>query len=148
MARRRWRRERTEQRVVSPQRPRPDPELACIRLCALCSRQARGFRYVHQPTADRYPRHSFCSMRCLDGGVALASRTNGMIDKTEFEHRAIRDARQSFARALTDLGLMTPFFDRTADEIDTLIEACVDGFQASMKRQVEAQNNLDDEVPF
>jgi hypothetical protein len=148
MARRRWRRERTESRVVSPQRPRPDPELARIQLCALCARQARGFRYVHQPTADRYPRLSFCSMRCLDCGAAHAARSNGMIKKTDFERRAIREARQFFARALTELGLMDPFFHRTADDIDILIEACVDGFQESMKRQVEAQNALADEVPF
>lgn len=148
MAQRRWRRERTVNRVVSRQRPRPDPELARIGFCALCSRQARGFRYVHQPTADRYPRHSFCSMRCLRGGAALAFRTNGMIDKTDLERRAIRDARQLFARALTDLGLMAPFLDRTAEDIDTLIEACVDGFQESMKRQVEAKNSRADEIPF
>jgi hypothetical protein len=148
MARHRWRRERMESRVVSLPRPRPDPELARVHLCALCSRRARGFRYVHQPTADRYPRLTFCSRRCLEAGAALASRTNGMIDKTDFERRAIRDARQPFARALTELGLMAPFFDRTADEIDSLIEACVDGFQESLKRQVEARNSLDADIPF
>jgi hypothetical protein len=33
-------------------------------------------------------------MRCLDAGSALAGRNNGMIDKTDMEQRAIRDARR------------------------------------------------------
>jgi Family of unknown function (DUF6511) len=44
---------------------------------------------------------------------------------------------------LTDLGLMAPVNDRSAAEIDRIIEACVDGFQASMRRQ-----SLNDDVPF
>jgi Family of unknown function (DUF6511) len=66
-----------------------------------------------------------------------------MIDKTDMEVRAIKDARRFLADVLTDLGLMAPFNDRSAAEIDRIIEACVDGFQASMRRQ-----SLNDDVPF
>jgi hypothetical protein len=82
-------------------------------------------------------------MRCLDAGSALAGRNNGMIDKTDMEKQAIKDARRFFAEALTELALMTPFEDRSAAEIDRLIEACVDGFQDSMQRQA-----LNDDLPF
>ncbi len=66
-----------------------------------------------------------------------------MIDKSDMEKQAIRDARRFFAEALTELGLMASFEDRSAAEIDRLIEACVDGFQDSMQRQA-----LNDDLPF
>jgi hypothetical protein len=82
-------------------------------------------------------------MRCLDTGSAIARRNKGMIDKTDMEKRAIKEARQFLAEVLTELGLMAPFHDRSAAEIDRIIEACIDGFQDSMQRQT-----LNDDVPF
>lgn len=120
-------------------------------LCALCGRQARGFGYVHRLQWDRFPHHRFCSMPCLDAGSALANRNNGMIDKTDMEIRAIKYARRFLAEALTELGLMAPFHDRSAAEIDRIIEACIDGFQESMRRQSEEgtrSDELNDPIPF
>jgi len=82
-------------------------------------------------------------MRCLDAGAVLARRNNGLIDKTDMEKQAIKDARRFFAEALTELGLMEAFFDRKPEEIDRLIEACVDGFQDSMQSQ-----SLNGDIPF
>lgn len=66
-----------------------------------------------------------------------------MIDKTDMETRAIFEARRNLAEALTEMGLMDAFFDRSPADIDCLIEACVDGFQTSMQRQSDAGD-----VPF
>jgi hypothetical protein len=82
-------------------------------------------------------------MACLTVGSAIARRNFGMIDKTDMEIRAIREARRDLAEALTEMGLMEAFFDRSAEEIDCLIEACVDGFQTSMRRQSDTGD-----IPF
>ena len=87
-------------------------------------------------------------MRCCEAGGALAQRRAGVIDKTPMEERAVRDARRPLAEVLEELNLMAPFHDRSAAEIDRIIEACVDGFQSSMQRQAAERDPLNDEIPF
>jgi hypothetical protein len=123
--------------------------LGRVTLCAICGREARGFGYCHQLAWGSFPFYRFCSVRCQDIGVALAKENFGMIDKTVREKQAIKDARKPFAEALTELGLMDAFFHRTADDIDRLIEACVDGFHKSLTEQTEQlKRDLNDEIPF
>ena len=114
-----------------------------MRVCAVCSRAARGFYYTHDLRPSRYPTFALCSQRCQAAASAIAKRKDGVIDKTDMEAKAIRDTRRPFAEVLTELGLMTAFRDRSAAEIDRIIEACVDGFADSMKRQA-----LSDDIPF
>lgn len=75
-----------------------------------------------------------------------------MIDKTARETQALKEARPNFAEALTALGLMAPFLDRTAAEIDQLIEAAVTGYVESMQRQGAQRERTgttyDDPIPF
>lgn len=151
MARRRWgqSRPRAAPAAAPASLPRCTPEDQVRRLvCGLCGREAKGFGYVHGLRFGEFPHHRFCSMVCCEAGGALARRSNGVIDKTPMESRAIKDARRPLAEVLQELGLLTPFHDRSAAEIDRIIEACVDGFQASMQRQAAERDPLDDPIPF
>ncbi len=152
MARRRWA-ARTAPPRPDASRPRlflnSTPEdLVRRRTCALCGRAAKGFGYVHGLRSEARPRLAFCSMACCEAGGALAQRSGGVIDRTPMEARAVKEARRQFAEALSELGLLAPFHDRSAAEIDRVIEACVDGFQESMRRQAAALDPMSDPIPF
>ena len=75
-----------------------------------------------------------------------------MTDKTETERAAIKAARKPFAESLTELGLMAPFYDRSAADIDRLIEAAVDGYRSHLIRVSgearKATDDLNDPIPF
>ena len=43
---------------------------------------------------------------------------------------------------------MDAFRNRSAAEVDRVIEACVDGFQDSMRRQAAALDPLSDPIPL
>jgi len=88
-------------------------------------------------------------MRCLDGWTNLLRRGGNVIEKTPMEQQAIKDARRFLAQALGELRLLEAFQNCTPVQIDQVIEACVDGFQASMQRQAnEKPQSLDDPIPF
>lgn len=79
-------------------------------------------------------------MLCSHWGSEHVDRETGVMSKsdlTEMERTAIVDARASLCEVLERLGLMEPFFNRSAEEIDAVIEACWRGCQASMWRQSE-----------
>lgn len=114
-----------------------------MRICRICARSARGLFFAHQLRPDRYPTYAFCSGLCQNVGAAIAKRNNGMIDKTDIEIKAIKEARRSFAEVIAELGLMPAFEGRSAVEIDRIIEACVDGFRDAMGRLA-----LNDDIPF
>jgi len=116
--------------------PRPANQTArSAAICALCGREARGFGYCHGLRWGHHPYYRFCSMACLKAGANNARKNFAVINKTDMEIRAIRDARQQFAKALHALDLMPAFQKRPASDIDQIISACIDGFQASMQRQ-------------
>lgn len=122
---------------------------ARLEVCAICNREPHGFGYCHSLRWDCFPYYRFCSMACLDLGQALASGNFGVIDKSERERQAIKDARRNLAETLKELGLMKPFYDRTAADIDRIIEACVDGFRYSMLNQKYPDTDVfKDELPF
>ena len=77
------------------------------------------------------------------GGPADNEVSMGKAIESSMEKQAIKDARRPFAEILTELGLMEHFFDLSAEAIDRLIEAAVDGFQQSMQCQA-----LNDDVPW
>jgi len=116
----------------------------------VCDREGRGFLFIHPGRSG--PLYRFCSMGCLTAGSTLAKENTGMIDKTAREIQALKDARRPFAEALTDLGLMEPFFHRSPADIDRLIESVVTGYVDSMQRQAGVQERtgttLDDPLPF
>lgn len=148
MARKRWATARLDACYVGSGATRPQPTAAnstVFLVCPLCGREAKAFGYTHQLRSDLFPSYRFCSMECCNKGGALARRTGGMINKTSMEKQAIKEARRSFAEALVDLGLLASFYDRTSADIDRIIEACVDGFQASIRRQAYS---LDNSLPF
>ena len=66
-----------------------------------------------------------------------------MIDKTETRSPSHQGGTARSRGGADRARLMPSFHDRSADEIDRIIEACVDGFQQAMQRQA-----LNDDVPF
>ena len=152
MARERWaggkRRDRPVVRDLLPLAVHTPADQMRNFLCALCGRETKGFGYTHPPAVLPQRTHLFCSMACLTAGVACIKGRGPVIDKTRMETQAIKDARRFLAEVLTEMELLAPFHDRTPADIDRIIEACVDGFQASMQRQAAAKDPIEDAIPF
>ena len=71
-----------------------------------------------------------------------------MIDLTEEEHMAIVDAMRLVAEIMEEIGWETRLRDLTRDQVMTLIEVAVGGYQEALRDSVAAAPRTDPEVPF
>ena len=125
--------------MKSPAKPqvRTPPHTNPHKLCVICGGEAKGFKFRYR-LSQAYPEYDFCSRACQDIGAKIAGENDGMIDTaklTDMERSAIKDARQLFANALTENGLMNAFLNCTPQQIDQVIAAAWEGCRISMIRQ-------------
>ena len=76
------------------------------------------------------------------------SKEFAMIDLTEEEHMAIIDAMRVVAEIMEEIGWETRLIDLTRDQVMTLIEVAVGGFQEALRDILAAAPRTDPEVPF
>jgi hypothetical protein len=70
-----------------------------------------------------------------------------MVDLTEEEKAAIRTSMKMVAEVMEEIGWHVPFEDLSEQQVFTIIEAAVGGFQDAM-REIAAANRQSPEIPF
>jgi hypothetical protein len=115
-------------------------------LCAVCRRPTHGFGWF-DPVRSKQPRPSvwFCSMACQGFWTRLARERWAMVDLTEQEKAAIRAAMKPVAEIMDEIGWQARFSDLSEEQVLTLIEVAVGGFQDAM-HAMAAETQA--EVPF
>ena len=71
-----------------------------------------------------------------------------MIDPTEAEQAAIRSAMKPVAEIMEEIGWQTRLADLSEQQVLTLIEVAVTGYQDALREYVAANRTADPEVPF
>ena len=117
-------------------------------LCAVCRSPAHGFGWQEPQRVSR-PRPSawFCSMVCQTFFWERARRSSAMVDLTDEEKSALRYAMQMAAEIMEEIGWNTRLSDLSEQQVLTLMEVAVGGFQDAM-RDIAAANKQSPEVPF
>ena len=117
-------------------------------LCAVCRSPTHGFGW-QEPQRVKNPRPPawFCSMACQTFFWERARRSSAMVDLTEEEQSALRHAMKMAAEIMEEIGWNTRLSDLTEQQVLTLMEAAVGGFQDAM-RDIAAANKQSPEVPF
>jgi hypothetical protein len=115
-------------------------------LCAVCRRPASGFGWF-DPVRSKRPRPSvwFCSMACQGFWSRLAGRSFAVVDLTEQEKTAIAAAMKPVAEIMAEIGWPTRLNELSEQQVLTLIEVAVGGFQDAM--HATARNDTP-EIPF
>jgi hypothetical protein len=117
-------------------------------LCAVCRIPTHGFGWQEPQRVSR-PRLSvwFCSITCQGFFWQRARRSCVMVDLTEEEKAAIRTSMKMVAEVMEEIGWHVPFEDLSEQQVFTIIEAAVGGFQDAM-REIAAANRQSPEIPF
>ena len=71
-----------------------------------------------------------------------------MVDPTEAEQAAIRSAMKPVAEIMEEIGWQTRLADLSEQQVLTLIEVAVTGFQDSLQEYSAANPLVDPEIPF
>jgi hypothetical protein len=71
-----------------------------------------------------------------------------MIDPTEAERAAIRSTMNLVAEIMEEIGWQTRLCDLTEQQVLTLIEVAVTGYQDALREYVATNSTVDPEVPF
>ena len=117
-------------------------------LCAVCRSPTHGFGW-QEPQRVRSPRPPawFCSMACQTFFWERARRSFAMVDLADEEKSALRHAMQMAAEVMEEIGWNTRLSDLSEQQVLTLMEVAVGGFQDAM-RDIAAANKQSPEVPF
>ena len=117
-------------------------------LCAVCRSPTHGFGWQKPQRVSR-PRPSvwFCSITCQAFFWQRARRSFVMVDLTEEEKAAIRTSMKMVAEVMEEIGWHVRFEDLSEQQVFTIIEAAVGGFQDAM-REIAAANRQSPEIPF
>ena len=118
-------------------------------LCAVCRGPAHGFGWQEPQRVSRpRPPAWFCSMACQTFFWERARRSFTMVDLTEEEISAMRFAMQMVAEAMEEIGWTTRLIDLSEQQVLTIIEVAVGGFQDAMRDIAAEGKQLAQEVPF
>ena len=117
-------------------------------LCAVCRSPAHGFGWQEPQRVSR-PRPSvwFCSITCQSFFWQRVRRSSAMVDLTEEEKSAIRKAMKLVAETMEEIGWHVRLDSLSEQQVFTLIEVAVGGFQEAM-RDIAKSNDNSPEVPF
>ena len=117
-------------------------------LCAVCRSPAHGFGWQVPRRVSR-PRPSvwFCSITCQAFFWQRARRSFVMVDLTDEEKAAIRTSMKMVAEVMEEIGWYVRFEDLSEQQVFTIIEAAVGGFQDAM-REIATANRQSPEIPF
>lgn len=117
-------------------------------LCAVCRSPTHGFGWQEPERVSRpRPPAWFCSMACQTFFWERARRSFAMVDLTDEEKSAMRHAMKMAAEVMEEIGWNTRLVDLSEQQVLTLMEVAVGGFQDAM-RDIAATNKQSPEVPF
>lgn len=117
-------------------------------LCAVCRSPTHGFGWQEpQRMSNPRPPAWFCSMACQTFFWERARRSFAMVDLTDEEKSALRYAMKMAAEVMEEIGWNTRLSDLSEQQVLTLMEVAVSGFQDAM-RDIAAANKQSPEVPF